>query len=468
MDIQIFNNGFYKEVDGSAHFTDLNNNIVSTSIEDFTNIKNPTVNDNKNIITNGVEDSYIKMPSTIVNKSEKELSVSDAVAMIDNSEANSIEVTIEASHDGLLINNSLYTAESMSNDALTYLTPYNKPLIVNHNMYSEPIGRILESSLEDSELLTDTRTIKVKCSVSDKDSMRKFVDGRYNTVSIGAKAGEIRCNLCGKHILKDNTLKFCGHWRGETYKGVKASWTLTNLTYQELSVVNSPADPYAQVRKIKINGGNSSMPTNEDAPKTGEQKETNESTTNEPTTNNSSQVEGQEANVQLVLNEMMKIIQGAGMSNDKAPTEAQKTEGEPVANEEDPVVKELKVKNEELLALDVTNKEEIAKLNARVTETQNSINEKDKSLTTLVNFNMTLLKENLTLLDNSVDASTLETLNATEIQNMITKAKEANKRKEATVENNSLAVKEEPNKMVPNKNVTNSSKFDDVTLGIWR
>ena len=52
--------------------------------------------------------------------------------------------------------------------------------------------------------------------------------------------------------LKDGKLKFCGHWRGEVYNGQKAVWNARDIHYKEMSIVNNPADDWAQVKKITI------------------------------------------------------------------------------------------------------------------------------------------------------------------------------------------------------------------------
>ena len=103
-----------------------------------------------------------------------------------------------------------------------------------------------------SEFCEDRDCIDVTFRVSDQDAMVKFADGRYKTMSIGARSGYIRCNVCGKDILKDNVVKFCGHWKGRTYAGKKATWTVENMTFREGSVVNTPADVYAQVKRITV------------------------------------------------------------------------------------------------------------------------------------------------------------------------------------------------------------------------
>lgn len=161
-----------------------------------------------------------------------------------------IEIHIEATHSDRVINSAKYTGESMLRDAVTYIHPFNKPILKNHNCNSEPLGRIISSDCIDSAIVQGTKAVNIVARITDKDAIPKFLDGRYRTVSIGARPKTITCLHCGKHILKDGKFKFCGHWRGETYEDKVCLWKMEDLDYSELSVVNSPADKYAQVYKI--------------------------------------------------------------------------------------------------------------------------------------------------------------------------------------------------------------------------
>ena len=46
--------------------------------------------------------------------------------------------------------------------------------------------------------------------------------------------------------------KFCGHWRGETYKDQICYWGAKDIEYHEVSTVNNPADDYAQIMKVTV------------------------------------------------------------------------------------------------------------------------------------------------------------------------------------------------------------------------
>ena len=163
-----------------------------------------------------------------------------------------LEVLVEATHSGQNANSVAYYSDSMEKDAQSMFSPYKKPLIKNHNTYSEPLGRVLDAYFGPSEFVLDRDTINVNFKVTDQEAIPKFLDGRYNTVSIGGAPGRVTCDICGKDILKDGVFKFCGHWKGETYANKKATWSCRDIVYNEVSVVNNPADKWAQVKKIRV------------------------------------------------------------------------------------------------------------------------------------------------------------------------------------------------------------------------
>lgn len=164
-----------------------------------------------------------------------------------------LDVLVEATHSGKNHNYCIYYEDSMEKDAESFINPFRKPMLKNHNDYSgEPIGRVTQSWAGPSQITDERSAIHLKTRVSDQDAMMKFLDGRYSTVSIGGTMGTITCNICGKTILKDGKFKFCGHWRGETYKDEICYWGAKDIEYHEVSVVNNPADDYAQVMKVTV------------------------------------------------------------------------------------------------------------------------------------------------------------------------------------------------------------------------
>lgn len=163
-----------------------------------------------------------------------------------------LDVETEATHSGKNHNYCIYYEDSMEKDAESFVNPFNKPMLKNHNSYSEPLGRIKQSWFGPSKLTDERSAIHLKTRVTDKDAIEKFLDGRYGTVSIGGSMGTVTCNICGKTILKDGKFKFCGHWRGETYKDQVCYWEARDIEYHEVSTVNNPADDFAQVVKVTV------------------------------------------------------------------------------------------------------------------------------------------------------------------------------------------------------------------------
>jgi hypothetical protein len=163
-----------------------------------------------------------------------------------------LDVEMEATHSGKNHNYCIYYEDSMEKDAESFVNPFKKPMLKNHDSYSEPLGRITQAWYGPSELTDERSTIHLKTRVTDQDAIPKFLDGRYGTVSIGGTMGTVTCNICGKTILKDGKFKFCGHWRGESYKDEVCYWGARDITYHEVSTVNNPADDFAQIMKVTV------------------------------------------------------------------------------------------------------------------------------------------------------------------------------------------------------------------------
>lgn len=163
-----------------------------------------------------------------------------------------LDVETEATHSGKNHNYCIYYEDSMEKDAESFMNPFKKPMLKNHNDYSEPLGRVTQSWHGPSQLTDERSAIHLKVRVTDQDAIPKFLDGRYGTVSIGGRMGTVTCNICGKTILKDGKFKFCGHWRGESYKDQICYWGARDIEYHEVSTVNNPADDFAQIMKVTV------------------------------------------------------------------------------------------------------------------------------------------------------------------------------------------------------------------------
>lgn len=176
----------------------------------------------------------------------------DAVKSDSTKLPSAIDVTFEATHSGRNANYFQYDSADLERDSHTWMSPFPKPLIKNHDIYQEPLGRVVDYSFGPSEITDDADCVNVTYRVTDADAIQKFLDKRYHTMSIGAKTTNVRCNICGKDIIKDGQVKFCGHMKGESYGGQKAYWTAKDFEFKEGSIVNNPADKWAQVKRIQV------------------------------------------------------------------------------------------------------------------------------------------------------------------------------------------------------------------------
>ncbi|MBC8436799.1 hypothetical protein H8D85_00585 [bacterium] len=165
----------------------------------------------------------------------------------------SLLVTIDATHAGYKNKNGFwYDSESMryavNNDVWT--KPFPKPLLKNHNLDSEPLGRVQEARFIDTE--DGKGFTQLDVLITDKEAIEKILDGRYLTVSThGAPLKDspvnfnfVECSICGTNL---NIEDFCGHSRGRAYEDDNGNerlcyWRVGALDYKEVSIVNNPAD----------------------------------------------------------------------------------------------------------------------------------------------------------------------------------------------------------------------------------
>ena len=234
---------------------DANGKTFSCNISDICDI-NGDISDKKTTnITDNVNIQPIKLHD--IEYVDQNGNVLDSLQLLKDVESGktnilALDVEMEATHSGKNHNHCIYYEDSMEKDAETFLNPFKKPLLKNHDSYSEPLGRTFQAWFGPSILTDERSAIHLKVRVTDKDAIPKFLDGRYSTVSIGGSMGTVTCNICGKTILKDGKFNFCGHWRGETYKNQLCYWGARDIKYHEVSTVNNPADDFAQIIKVTV------------------------------------------------------------------------------------------------------------------------------------------------------------------------------------------------------------------------
>jgi hypothetical protein len=173
-----------------------------------------------------------------------------------------VVVRIAAIHDCVTKNATEYHADELRASIPSWTGPYPKPAITDHNAWevSRVVGRIIKAEMgkhNGKECLIFT------VPITDKEAAEKVIDGRYQTVSIGARVKSACCSVCGKDWAKGN---FCDHNPGQ-YElkdpEDKESLTLCTLIMggisgHEVSFVTVPADENAMIISIDTGGRKSS------------------------------------------------------------------------------------------------------------------------------------------------------------------------------------------------------------------
>ena len=167
-------------------------------------------------------------------------------------------VWIVATHSDVEINNRIYTTLAMRNGVDSFVKPYKKPVLLNHDDYRDAIGRVQEAyyfyreDWEAAEKLIGasvkfpenaTGAVVLKADIRDDDAVAKIEDERYFSVSIGFTTEVARCSICDKNWAEGP----CKHVPGRKYGDEKCVLILEHMDFREVSFVNEPADKYARV-----------------------------------------------------------------------------------------------------------------------------------------------------------------------------------------------------------------------------
>lgn len=158
-------------------------------------------------------------------------------------------IELAAIHEGTTANFNHYSAEALTESLLSWTTPYPKPIIMHHDPYTEPLGRVIGARMDKEA--DGTPYVRLQVAVTDPAAIEKIKDQRYLTGSVGGKAGEATCSICGANWAEASMFNLpCKHRRGSTYKGKVATIEMKNITFKEYSFVNMPADQRSSIRSI--------------------------------------------------------------------------------------------------------------------------------------------------------------------------------------------------------------------------
>lgn len=201
---------------------------------------------------NFVEDIRVELPD--ITEQSMRLAESDGTS--------GVILEIAAIHEGVTANYTEYTKKALAESVDTWVTPYAKPVITNHNIYSEAIGRVMASKMGSD---SGKPCLWIQVAVPDQSAIEKFKDNRFLTGSVGGRAKEAICSICNTDWAKPSeSYPPCQHIRGREYDGQVCTIKLGGLDWKEYSMVNAPADPESGVRSIKDADGGEAEESTDD------------------------------------------------------------------------------------------------------------------------------------------------------------------------------------------------------------
>lgn len=177
--------------------------------------------------------------------------------------------TIEAVHSKVTRNMTFYgpsrlkgkedyvipeTGEKRPSGVYSWTTPFNKPMLVNHDIRVDPLGRVVKAEYK-SRTSAGIPGIVIYPEITDPEAALKVLDGRYSTVSIGADTNAAFCSICKKNQVEE----WCDHRRGRVYDGKLCYWSMGEIWFGECSFVNAPSDELAGVKEIPITNKESTL-----------------------------------------------------------------------------------------------------------------------------------------------------------------------------------------------------------------
>lgn len=156
-------------------------------------------------------------------------------------------IEVAAIHAGLTANFNHYGSKALEQSLSTWVNPYPKPIILNHDLSVDPIGRVMAAKMDSEK--DGTPFVRLQIAITDPAAIEKISDQRYLTGSVGGRSEAALCSVCGKDWAEATMMGPvpCRHIRGRTYKGQLAFLERIGLGFKEYSFVNNPADSRSQV-----------------------------------------------------------------------------------------------------------------------------------------------------------------------------------------------------------------------------
>lgn len=232
-----------------------------------------------------------------LEKKFHDLSKSDKIKLIDSltdtkdsQKPKGLLITMELSSSGKRINNRIYSPIGQYSNVDSWTSPYKKPIIRNHDINEDPIGRFSQvrykerpgiskffrdgNELNTLRELMDRGNAKKAIRMMDKLGLltnkywpgfgllladvkivdplaiEKFLDERYLTFSAGSSTDSYKCGTCNSDWAQGD---ICEHRPGmiDEESGLLNTFLIGAFKGKEASVVGSPANDTSYVLEIK-------------------------------------------------------------------------------------------------------------------------------------------------------------------------------------------------------------------------
>jgi len=157
---------------------------------------------------------------------------------------------------GLTANYNNYSPRALEEALQSWVEPYPKPIILNHDLNSEPIGRVMAARMDKE---TDGSSfVRLQIAITDPVAIEKVMDRRYLTGSVGGRANKAICSISGQDLAAEGEGGrpiIPKYRRGQVYKGKLAYVDMQDISFKEYSFVNQPADSKSGIRAKKAVDG---------------------------------------------------------------------------------------------------------------------------------------------------------------------------------------------------------------------
>ena len=174
-------------------------------------------------------------------------------------------IEVAAIHEGLTANYNNYSADELEKALESWAEPYHKPIILNHDLSTEPIGRVIAARMDKES--DGSSFVRLQVALTDPVAAQKVMDKRYLTGSVGGRAGKAVCSISGDDLAQETESgrpRLPKFKRGKVYKGKLAYIDMQDISFKEYSFVNQPADQKSGVRSTKVAGGDAPVAASDD------------------------------------------------------------------------------------------------------------------------------------------------------------------------------------------------------------